>query len=147
MCMRSVILGLGVASLAVVGKIGLDSFRKYRGLAPVKGFIKGGFESKMSRHEAVQILALNERSLSRQKIKDSHRRIMLSNHPDRGGSPFVASKVNEAKALLDADKSIRRFHTRSLQATLPYTASQSSLKPSSSLTEAIMAQVQRSRLR
>lgn len=35
------------------------------------------------------------------KLKDAHRQIMLANHPDRGGAPYVASKINEAKDLLE----------------------------------------------
>ena len=38
---------------------------------------------------------------AKQQIKDAHRQIMLANHPDKGGSPYVASKINEAKQMLD----------------------------------------------
>lgn len=34
------------------------------------------------------------------KIKEAHRRVMVANHPDAGGSHYLASKVNEAKDVL-----------------------------------------------
>ncbi|GAA5852538.1 hypothetical protein JCM8547_002536 [Rhodosporidiobolus lusitaniae] len=62
---------------------------------------KGGFQPKMDRAEAVSILGLRESHMTMTRLKDAHRRIMLANHPDRGGSPYIASKVNEAKDLLE----------------------------------------------
>lgn len=37
---------------------------------------------------------------SEKKVKDAHRRIMTANHPDSGGSGYIASKVNEAKDVM-----------------------------------------------
>ncbi|WFC96295.1 mitochondrial import inner membrane translocase subunit TIM14 [Malassezia brasiliensis] len=68
-------------------------------------WIKGGFQSKMDRKEAAQILGLRESSVTRNRIKDAHRRMMIANHPDRGGSPYLASKINEAKDLLERNTS------------------------------------------
>ena len=60
---------------------------------------QGGFQAEMNRREAAQILGLRE-SAPEEKIKDAHRRIMIANHPDSGGSSYLAAKVNEAKDLL-----------------------------------------------
>ena len=64
-----------------------------------KRFYDGGFEDKMTKREAALILGVRE-TTPVSKVKDAHRRILMANHPDRGGSPFIASKVNEAKDLL-----------------------------------------------
>lgn len=54
----------------------------------------------MSRAEGAKILGVST-SASPNSIKSAHKRLMLLNHPDRGGSAYVAAKVNEAKAILD----------------------------------------------
>eukprot|EP00640_Fibrocapsa_japonica_P006656 CAMPEP_0113946736 /NCGR_PEP_ID=MMETSP1339-20121228/59822_1 /TAXON_ID=94617 /ORGANISM="Fibrocapsa japonica" /LENGTH=173 /DNA_ID=CAMNT_0000952971 /DNA_START=39 /DNA_END=560 /DNA_ORIENTATION=+ /assembly_acc=CAM_ASM_000762 len=64
-----------------------------------KGYYEGGFELKMTRREAARILGVRE-SASPQRIKEAHRRILMLNHPDRGGSPYVATKINQAKEIL-----------------------------------------------
>jgi len=35
-----------------------------------------------------------------EKIKEAHRRVMVANHPDSGGSHYLASKINEAKDIM-----------------------------------------------
>lgn len=66
-------------------------------------YYRGGFEPKMNKREASLILGVSP-TASKQKVKDAHKKIMLLNHPDRGGSPYLAAKINEAKDLMDSHK-------------------------------------------
>jgi DnaJ-class molecular chaperone len=59
----------------------------------------GGFYPSMSRKEAQLILGIGEGADSA-AIKQRHRTLMLNNHPDNGGSTFLATKINEAKNFL-----------------------------------------------
>jgi len=64
-----------------------------------RGFYEGGFEEQMSKREASLILGVRE-TATREKIKEQHRLLSKQNHPDTGGSPYLAQKINEAKDLL-----------------------------------------------
>lgn len=70
-----------------------------------QAFYKGGFEPRMSKKEASLILSLKEGAITREKVRKAHRTLMLLNHPDRGGSPYLATKVNEAKEFLEKSAS------------------------------------------
>ena len=53
----------------------------------------------MSREEALEILGLCPESSPRE-IVAAHRRLMQKIHPDRGGSGYLASKINQARDVL-----------------------------------------------
>ena len=91
-----------------VGMMGKGALYMYRavksgsavsGAAKVGQYYKGGFEKTMTMREASLILGIRESS-EEAKILAAHRKMMANNHPDLGGSTYLATKVNEAKEML-----------------------------------------------
>ncbi|ABD44528.1 dnaJ domain protein [Ehrlichia chaffeensis str. Arkansas] len=55
--------------------------------------------SSLSRGEALEILGL-DKNASQEQINTAYHKLMKSMHPDKGGSPYLAQKLNEARDTL-----------------------------------------------
>ena len=107
-------------SAAANKKSGSLLFRMLRGLfrgilhlIPIVGFFlavrdgaKAGFEeadsvppSGMSKDEARQILGVDPNA-KKADVQEAYKRLMLRNHPDGGGTDYLASKINQARDVL-----------------------------------------------
>ncbi|XP_062167376.1 mitochondrial import inner membrane translocase subunit TIM14-2 [Alnus glutinosa] len=94
--------GLAVAAAAYAGKYGVQAWQAFKTRPPrprMRKFYDGGFQPTMNRREAALILGIRESTPS-EKVKEAHRRVMVANHPDAGGSHYLASKINEAKDVM-----------------------------------------------
>lgn len=95
-----IIAGASVAALALTGRAAILSFEAWRKAPPrMRKFYDGGFEPEMTKREAALILGVRE-SAAKDKVLAAHRKVMIANHPDAGGSDYIATKINEAKAKL-----------------------------------------------
>ncbi|MEX2326578.1 MAG: DnaJ domain-containing protein [Pseudomonadales bacterium] len=58
-----------------------------------------GSDGALSVNQAYEILGL-PRGADRDQVRDAHRRLIQKVHPDRGGSGYLAARINEAKTVL-----------------------------------------------
>ncbi|UJR09013.1 hypothetical protein I4U23_013262 [Adineta vaga] len=107
----AVIVGLSLAAvgftgryLARHGKTIAENLTKTSGVIAEglsSKYYKGGFDPKMNRREAALILGISP-TANKNRIRDAYKRLIILNHPDRGGSPYIAAKINEAKDFFES---------------------------------------------
>ncbi|KAL2514395.1 Mitochondrial import inner membrane translocase subunit TIM14 [Forsythia ovata] len=100
------------AAAAYAGRHGIQAWQAFKARPPtarIQKFYEGGFQPKMTRREAALILGVRE-SIQTDKVREAHRQVMVANHPDAGGSHYLASKINEAKDIAWKDQEPVTLH-------------------------------------
>jgi DnaJ family protein C protein 19 len=91
--------GIAIAALTMLGPLVWSwvwEGRRPR-VGPGRGGPAGG--GAMSREEAFSVLGLRP-GASPAEIREAHRRLMRAAHPDRGGSDWLATRINQARDVL-----------------------------------------------
>jgi len=89
-------VGLGIG-------VGTALSKAFSGGSNISGLPKAsnlnGFSPVMTRKEAELILNLPS-DFTQQDVQKHHRILMALHHPDKGGSSYVATKINESRDFL-----------------------------------------------
>ena len=102
---KVLIAGACVFLVAATGRMMLNAMKKtkFQGSSfySKKGMVyQGPFDRAMTRREASLVLGVRENA-NMKAVSAAHRRLMMLNHPDNGGSTFLATKINEAKDIMN----------------------------------------------
>lgn len=89
-----------IQGLKVMGKSKKAIRKTVETAGPSTARYPGGFFDEMTQREAMLVLGITQPKFTDKDLKSKHTKIMISNHPDRGGSIYLANKINEARDLL-----------------------------------------------
>lgn len=56
-------------------------------------------DGRLTREEAALILGVSPQATP-EDVRQAHRRLIQKNHPDRGGTDYLAAKINQARDIL-----------------------------------------------
>ena len=87
------------AALPFLVPLGWNWWQERRRASPAGAKRPAGVPGRMSRAEALEILGLRD-GCSAADIRAAWLRVVQGAHPDRGGSDWLAAKVNEARDTL-----------------------------------------------
>ncbi|XWS75112.1 hypothetical protein CRYUN_Cryun01aG0057200 [Craigia yunnanensis] len=86
---------LAVAAAALTGRYRIHAWQAFKARPPklrIHKFYEGGFQPTMTRREAALNLGVRENA-TQDKVREALRKVMVANHPDAGGSHYLASNT------------------------------------------------------
>ncbi|KAL6290739.1 hypothetical protein ACE6H2_008249 [Prunus campanulata] len=84
--------GLAVAATALAGRYGIQAWHAFK-TRPPKPRMRKFYEDNL-------FVWFHRENAPADKVKEANRKVMVANHPDAGGSHYLASKINEAKDVM-----------------------------------------------
>ncbi|MBN8871254.1 MAG: hypothetical protein J0H67_00310 [Rhodospirillales bacterium] len=94
--------GIALGALTLFGPLLWQQWKASQtptGAGPAPPPPPGGSGGRMSRAEAFEVLGLRP-GADEPSIRAAHRRLMRGAHPDRGGSDWLAARINQARDTL-----------------------------------------------